>query len=58
VLGPTPQGVTEGGGDEEEIADVDEEEEAAGVARDGMIAEDDTETVTRSATDTETQIEM
>jgi len=38
VLGPRPQGVAEGGGDEEEMADV-EEEEAAGEARDVTMAE-------------------
>jgi hypothetical protein len=52
VLGPRPQGVAEGGGDEEEMADVDEEE-TAGEARDITMAETETET----ATDTETVIE-
>ena len=47
VLGPRPQGVAEGGGDEEEMADVDEEEEAAGEARDVTLAETETETATR-----------
>jgi hypothetical protein len=56
VLGPRPQGVAEGGGDEEEMADVDEEE-AAGEARDVTMAETETETATRTATDTETEIE-
>ena len=53
-----PQGVAEGGGegDEEEMADVDEEEEAAGGARDVTIAE--IETATRAATDIETETEM
>jgi hypothetical protein len=36
VLGPRPKGVADRGGDEEEMADVDEEEEAAEVARDGL----------------------
>ena len=58
VLGPRPQGVTEGGGDkEEEMADVDEEEEeAAGEARDVTMAETATETATRTVTDTKTEI--
>ena len=56
VLGPRPQGVAEGGGDEEEMADVDQEE-AAGEARDVTMAETETETATRTATDTETEIE-
>jgi hypothetical protein len=56
VLGPRPQRVAEGGGDEEEMADVDEEE-AAGEARDVTMAEPETETATRTATDTETDIE-
>jgi len=51
VLGPRPQGVAEGGGDEEEMADMDEEE-AAGEARDVTMAKTETETVTRTATDT------
>ena len=58
MLGSRPQGVAEGGGDEEEdMADVDEEEEeAAGEARDITMAETKTETATRTATDTETEI--
>jgi len=57
VLGPRPQGVVEGGGDEEDRADVDEEEEeAAGEARDVTRADTETETSPRTATDTETEI--
>jgi len=58
MLGPRPQWVAEGGGDEEEeMADVDEEdEEAAGEARDVTMADAETETATRTATDTETEI--
>jgi len=57
ALGPRPQGVVDGGGDgeEEEMADVDEEEEATGGARDIKMAE--IETVTRTATDIETESE-
>ena len=58
VLGPRPQGVAEGVGDEEEMADVeDEEEEAAREARDITMAETDVATATRTATHTETLIE-
>jgi hypothetical protein len=39
------------------MADVDEEEEAAGEETDVMMAESETEPATRSATDTETEIE-
>jgi len=56
VLGPTTQGVAGGEGDEGEIADGDEEEEAAGEARDLMMAEIDT--ATRTVTDTETETEL
>jgi len=56
VLGPRPQGVAEGWGDEEELADVDEEE-AAGEATDVTMAETGTETATRTATDTQTEID-
>jgi hypothetical protein len=56
VLGPRPQGVAEGGGDEEEMADVDEEE-AAGEARDVTMAETENETATRTTTDIATEIE-
>ena len=57
ALGPRPHGVLEGGGDgdEEELADVDEEEKAAGGARDNTMAK--IETATRTATDIETEIE-
>ena len=55
VLGPRPQGVAGDGGDEQEMADVDEEEEAAGEARDVTMAE--IETATRTVTDTETETE-
>jgi hypothetical protein len=55
VLGPRPQGVADGGGDEEVMGDVDEGE-AAGEARDVTMAETETETATRTATDTETEI--
>jgi len=59
VLGSWPQGVAEGGGVEEDMADVDEEdEEAAGASRDITIAVIETETATRIATDTPTEIEM
>jgi len=57
VLGPRPQGVAEGGGDAGEMADVDEDDEAAGEAADVMMAEAEAETATRTATDTETEIE-
>jgi hypothetical protein len=57
VLGPRSQRVAEGGGDEREMADVDEEE-AVGEARGDTMAETKTETATRTATDTETVIEM
>ena len=56
VLGHRSQGVAEGGGDEGEMADVDEEE-AAGEARDITMAETETETVTSTANDTETEIQ-
>jgi len=56
VLGPRPQGVEDGGGDQEEIADVDKDEEAVGEARDDTMAE--TESAIRTATDTETETEM
>ena len=56
ALGLRPPGVAEGGGDEEEMADVDEAEESAGVARDITMAE--TETATRTTTDTESETEM
>jgi hypothetical protein len=54
ALGPRPQVVAEGGGDgdEEEMADVDREEEAARGARDITMAE--IETATRTATAIET----
>jgi len=39
VLGSRPQAVAEGGGDEDEMADVDEEEEAKGESRDVTMAE-------------------
>jgi len=55
VLGPRPQRVVGAGGDEEEMADVDEEEEAAGEARHVMMAE--IETGTRTMTDTKTETE-
>jgi len=60
VLGPRPQGVAEGVGDEEEeMADVDEEEEeGVGEATDVTMAETESETATRTATDTETEIGM
>jgi hypothetical protein len=57
VLGPWVLGVAEGGRDEEEMADVDEEEEAAGLNRDITMGETETETAMRSATDTETETE-
>jgi hypothetical protein len=44
--------VAEGRGDEEKIADVDEEKEVAGGAREITMAE--IETATRTATETET----
>jgi carbohydrate-binding DOMON domain-containing protein len=53
VLGPLPQWVADGGGYQEKMADVDIAEEAAGGARDIMMAK--TETATRTATDTETE---
>jgi len=56
VLGSTPWGVAEGGGDEEEMADVDEKEEAAGEERDVTMAETETETATRTLTDSVTEI--
>jgi len=56
VLGPRPEGVAGGGGDAEEMADVDEEEEGLGEARDVTMAE--IETATRSATDTKCETEM
>jgi hypothetical protein len=58
VLGPRPQRVADGGGDEEEeIADVDKEEKgAAGYARNLTMAETETVTATRTVTDTETEI--
>jgi hypothetical protein len=55
VLGPRHQGVAERGGDEEEMADVNEEE-AAGEARDVTMAETETDTATRTATDTKIEI--
>jgi hypothetical protein len=60
VLGPRPQRVAEGGGNQvEEMADVDKkEEEAAGEAQDVMVAESKTETATRTVTDTETGISV
>jgi len=51
VLGPRPKGVAGGGGHDEEMADVDKEEEAAGEARDVTMAE--IENATRTATGTE-----
>jgi hypothetical protein len=56
MLGSRPQGVEERSGDEEEMADVDEEE-AAGEESDITMAETNTETTTSTATDTETEIE-
>jgi len=53
VLGPRPNGVADG--DEEETADVDEGEKAAGESRDVTMPE--TETSNRTATDTETETE-
>jgi hypothetical protein len=55
VLGIRPLGVATGGGDEKEMADVDEEEEAMWEAKDTPMAESETETATRTATDTETE---
>jgi len=55
VLGPRPQWVAEGRGDEEVMGDMDEEVEAAGAARDVTMAE--TETASRTATETETETE-
>jgi hypothetical protein len=58
VLGPRPQWVAEGWGDEEAMADVDEEEEEAlREGRDITMPETETENVSRTATDTETEIE-
>jgi len=56
VLGPTHKGVAERVGDEEEMANVDEEQDAAEEKSDVMMAE--TETATRTATDTETETEQ
>jgi len=53
-----PHGVAEGGRNEEVMADVDDEEEALGEARDITISETSTETATRTSTDTNTEIEM
>ena len=55
VLDNRPQRMVEGGGDEEEMADVDEEEEAVRDAIDVTMAA--TDTATRTATDTETETE-
>jgi len=52
VLGTRPHGVADGGGDEPELADVDEDMEAGGEAEDITG-----ETATRTATDTHTVIE-
>jgi hypothetical protein len=58
VLRPRPQGVVEGGGDKEEMADEDDkEEQTTGEARDITMAETETETATRTASDTESEIE-
>jgi len=57
VLGPRHQGVAKGGGDEEEMADVDKEK-AVGEASNVTKAETETETATRTATDTATDIKM
>jgi hypothetical protein len=56
VLGPRPQGAAEAGGDEEEMADVDEVE-MAGEARYITMAMTDIETASRAETDTKTEIE-
>jgi len=55
VLGPRHKGVVEGGGDHEEMAVVDEEQEAVEESRYVTMAE--TETATRSATATDTETE-
>jgi hypothetical protein len=57
ALGSRPHRFAEGGGDgdQEEMADVDEEDEAAGGARDIMMAK--IETATRTATDIESETE-
>jgi len=55
VLGPSHKGVAEGGVDKEEMADVDEQDEAAEQATDVMMA--DTATATTTAIDTKTQNE-
>jgi hypothetical protein len=58
VLGHRPQGVAEVGGDEEEMADVDEEEDdVPEEAREVTMAVTETETATRTVTDTATEIE-
>jgi hypothetical protein len=58
ILGTWFQPVVAGERDEEGIADVDEEEEAAGEARAVFIAKTQPETTTMSKTDTATEIEM
>jgi len=55
LLGPRHKGVAERGGANEKMVDVEEEEEATGDASDVTIAE--TETVPRTATDTNTENE-
>jgi hypothetical protein len=57
VRGARPQGLVEGGGDEEEMADVDEEEETAEEARNITMAEIDAEAATMTAIHTATVIE-
>jgi hypothetical protein len=57
VLGPRPQGLVEGWGDEKEIANVDKQEEGVGEAREITMAKTETETATGPATDTKTEIE-
>jgi hypothetical protein len=53
TCGPGPWGVAEGGSDEEEKADVDKEEEAAGEASEVTMVV--APTATKAATDTETE---
>ena len=55
VLGPRAQGVAGGEGDEEEMADVNEEEAAGGDARDVTMA--GIETTIKTATDTKIETE-
>jgi len=55
VLGPRPEGVAEEGGDEEEMANIDEEEMTEEEARDATLTETDTATSSVTVTQIETE---